>query len=224
VVVVAVALLLSPAPLVAGGLPRVCLPVDGVTADNAKACAKLIADALPGRAERVEQRENGKQWYALFSLNAGELDLVKLEAALKAGRFTIPRDKLRPFGEVVLEVEVGAAADAKVLADLKAIKNLTVTQSNRAGGVQVVTAVVPFPPHTGREVDDFGKEPFEKLRFGVERSDFAPQIVPPAGPRDLPVFADLRAAIEKHNGALKGMRWKLLGCHVQGGVVASDAK
>lgn len=44
------------------------------------------------------------------------------------------------------------------------------------------------------------------------------------GPRDLPVFAELRVAIEKHNGALKGVRWKLLGYHVQGGVVASDVK
>ena len=220
---VAVVLLLSPTPLLAGGLPRVCLPVDGVSADSADACAKLIRDALGGKAEKVELRENDKQWYALFSANAAEISLDTLDTALKGSRFSIPRDNLRLFGQVVLEVEIGAASEQKLLADLKAVKHFTVEGSKRDKGMLFVTAVAPYPPHVGRETEDFGKVSFEKVRFGAVKSDFAPQADPPAAPRDLPSYAAVRAVVEKHNGSLKGIRLKLLGCHVQGGVAVPDA-
>lgn len=216
--------LLSPAALTAGGLPRVCLPVDGVTADNAKACTKLIAGAFGDRADRVELRENDEQWYALFSVNAAEVDLGKLDAAFKGGPFSVPRDKLRLFGHAVLEIDIGAASEEKLLTDLKALRNLTVEGAKRDKGVLFVTVIAPYPPHTGREVDEFGKVSFAKERFGVEKSDFGPKADPPAAPRDLPALAAMRAAAEKHGGTVKGVRLKLLGCHVQGGVVASDVK
>lgn len=219
---VAIVLLLSPTPLLAGGLPRVCLPIDGVTADNADACAKLIGDALGGKAEKIELRENDKQWYAIFSVNAAEVDLGKLDAALKGGRFSIPRDNLRLFGQVALEVEVGAASEQKLLADLKAVKHLTIDESKRDKSVLSVTVVGPYPRHFGRETEDFGKVSFEKERFGAVKSDFAPQADPPAAPRDLPSYSAVRAVIEKHNGSLKGVRLKLLGCHVQGGLAIPD--
>ena len=80
---VAAFLLLLPAPLLAGGLPRMCLPVNGVTADNANTCAKRIADALGKRAERVELRENEKQWYAMFHFNCEQVTLAELDTAFK---------------------------------------------------------------------------------------------------------------------------------------------
>ena len=45
---------------------------------------------------------------------------------------------------------------------------------------------------------------------------------PPATARDLPTHGGLRTLVEKHNGRLKGTRWNLLGCHVQGGVAVPD--
>lgn len=219
---VAAALLLS-SPLQAGGLPRVCLPIDGVAADNAAACAKLINTALGGKAEKVVLRENDKQWYALFAVNTDEVDLGKLDAALKGGRFSIPRDNLRFFGRVVLEVEIGAASEQKLLTALKAMKNLTIEESKRDKGVLLMTVVTPYPRHFGGETENFGKVSFDKERFGTEKSDFGPQAIPPAGLRDLPSYADVRAAVEKHDGSLKGVRLKLLGCSVQGGLSVPNA-
>lgn len=216
--------LLSPAALLAGGLPVVCLPVNGVTADNTKACAKLIRDALGDTAGKVELRENDQQWYALFSANAGEVDLGKIDAALKAGKFSIPHDRLRLFGRMTLEIEVGAAAEAKLLADLKGLKNLTVEETAGAKNVLLVTVAAPYPRHFGHEVEEFGKESFAKERFGAGNSDLGPRAVPPAAPRDLPSYAGVQAVIEKHDGKLKASRFKLLGCSVQGFIAVSDAK
>lgn len=217
-------LLLSPSPLLAGGLPGVCLPVDGVTAATADACAKLIGDKLGEKVERVRMRENDKQWYVLFAMNAAEFDLDKLDAALKGSRFSIPRDRTRLFCRMALEIEVGAAAEQKLLTDLKAIKHLTLEESSGGKSVLFVTVVTPYPRHSGREVEDFGTVSFEKERFGAVPSDLTPKADPPAAPRDLPTYGDLRAVVEKHGGSIKASRLKLLGCHVQGGLIATDAK
>ena len=45
-VTLAIVLGLMPLELLAGGPPRLCLPVDGVTADNADECAARLASAL----------------------------------------------------------------------------------------------------------------------------------------------------------------------------------
>lgn len=219
---VATVLLLSPAPLLAGGLPRVCLPVNGVTTGNANACAKLIGNAI-SKAERIELRENDAQWYALFSVNGSEVDLDKLDAAFKGSAFSVPRDTLRLFGGAKLEIEVAEASEQKLLTDLKAVKYLTIDATKRDRGVLSVTVILPYPRHTGREVEDFGKASFAKELFGAERSDFAPKADPPATARTLPTHADLRAVVEKHDGRLKGTRLNLLGCHVQGGILVPDA-
>jgi hypothetical protein len=220
--VVAAALLMSPAPLLAGGLPRLCLPVNGVTADNAKACAKRIADATGIKAEKVELLENNKQWYALVSVNCEQVALSELDNALKGSPFSIPRDNLRLFGQVVLEVEIGTAREQQLLSDLKTVKHLTIGDTKRDKGVLFVMVAMPFPPHMGAETADFGKVSFEKELFGAVASDFGPKSDPPATARDLPAYDGLRAIIEKHKGALKGIRWKCLGCHVQGGVAVPN--
>lgn len=220
--VVAAALWMSPAPLLAGGLPRLCLPVSGVTADNANECAKRIAKVTGIKAEKVELRENNQQWYALFSVNCEQVTLSVLDTALKGSPFSIPRDNLRLFGQVVLEVEIGTAAEQKLLTDLKAVKYLSVGESQRDKGVLLLTVVMPFPPHVGAETAEFGKVSFKKELFGTVASDFAPKADPPATARDLPAYNGLRAIVEKHNGSLKGIRWKCLGCHVQGGVAVPN--
>ena len=162
------------------------------------------------------------EWYVLFSLNGDQLALDKLDAAFKGSPFSIPRDNLRLFGEVVLEVEIDEARAPKLLTDLKTVRHFKVEETKRDKGTLLVTAVTLYPPHMGAETADFGKKPIEKELFGVERSDFAPKADPPATARDLPAYAGLRAVVEKNNGSLKGLRWKLLGCHVQGGVAIPD--
>jgi hypothetical protein len=214
----AAVLLLVPATLRAGGLPRLCLPVDGVTADNAGACARRLADALGSRAEKVELRENTKQWYAMFQFNGEPVTLGELDVGLKGSPFTIPREHLRLFGHVMLEVQIGESSVPKLLADLKAVKHLTVSESKREGSVQYVTVAMPYPRYSGGETADFGKLPFEKEQFGAVAFDDAPKVDPPAAARDLPTYDSLRAAVEKHGGTLKGIRWNCWACRVLGGV------
>ena len=89
-----------------GGPPRLCLPVDGVTSATANQCADRIAQALGERAVgKVVVRENDKQWYVLFHYDAKRVTLAELDQALKGSAFSIPRDKLRLFGHVMLEIK-----------------------------------------------------------------------------------------------------------------------
>ena len=215
-------LLLLPAPLLAGGLPLLCVPVDGVTADNADAFAKRLADALGKRAEKCEMRENDKQWYAMFRFNCEHVTLNELDAALKDSPFSIPRDKLRLFGHVMLEVDIADGATQKLLTDLKAIKLVTVEESKREKGTLLVTVVMPYSKHFGRDTEDFGKASFAKELFGTEQSDFGPKANPPATARDLPSYDALRAAVEKNKGSLKGIHWQCWACRVLGGVAVPD--
>ena len=171
-------LLACPATVLGGGPPQLCLPIDGVTAGTVNECAGRIAEALGKRAVgKVVLRENDKQWYVLFHFNCEQVTLAELDQALKGSRFSIPRDKLRLFGHVMLEVKVDPAAEQKLLADFKEVKYLTIEESKRNEGVLFVTAVMPYPPRgpgTPR-----GSPPAPLARSDSERS---PAIWPP-GPR-----------------------------------------
>jgi hypothetical protein len=199
------------------------VPVGGVTAENSGACARRLADALGSRAQKVELRENGKQWYAMFQFNCEHVTLGELDAALKESPFTIPRDHLRLFGHVVLEVEIRDASVPKLLDGLKAVKHLTVSESKREAGVQYLTVAMPYPRYSGGETADFGKLPFEKELFGAVAFDDAPRADPPVAARDLPTYDGLRTVVEKHGGTLKGVRWKCWGCRVLGGVAVANS-
>ena len=217
------ALLLSPAALLAGGPPRLCLPVSGVTAENAPACAKRLADALGDRVVgKVELRENDKQWYAMFQFNCERVTLTELDRALADSPFSVARDKLRLFGHVMLEVRIDEASEQKLLADLKAVKHLTIEKSERGKCTFFVTAVMPYPKYFGRDTAEFGKTPVKDERFGAEPSDFAPRPATPATARDLPSYDALRAVVEKHGGELNGIRWECWGCRVLGGVAVAE--
>ena len=222
------AALMLPTPLLAGGPPRLCLPIDGVTASTANECADRIALALGKRAEgKVVLRENEKQWYVLFHFNAEQVTLAELDQALKGSRFSIPRDKLRLFGHVMLEFKMGddAAAQAKLLADLKAVKHLTIEESKRDNGVLFVTAVMPYPHPAARARDPegFAVRPLSEERFSSQYSDLAPRTATPITARDLPTYDTLRAIAEKHDGKLTGIRWKSWACRVLGAVAVRDS-
>jgi hypothetical protein len=221
---VVAALLLSPAALLAGGPPRLCLPVNGVTADNANVCAKRLADALGDRVVgKVELRENDKQWYAMFHFNCERVALAELDAALKGSPFSIARDNLRFFGHVMLEVRIDEASEQQLLSDLKAVKHLTVEKSERGKCTFFVTVVMPYPKYFGRDTAEFGKTPVKDERFGAEPNDFAPRTTTPATASDLPSYDAFRTVVEKHKGSLSGVRWECWGCRVLGGVAVAEA-
>jgi hypothetical protein len=219
------AALMLPATLLAGGPPRLCLPIDGVTTGTVDECAGRIADALGKRAEgKVVLRENEKQWYVLFHFNAEQVTLAELDQALKGSKFSIPRDKLRLFGHVMLEIRVDEAAQPKLLADLKQVKHLTIEESKRDNGVLFVTAVMPYPHPAARARDPegFAVRPLSEERFSAQYSDLAPRTATPITARDLPSYEALRAIAEKHDGKLTGIRWKSWVCRVLGGVAVEE--
>ena len=121
------ALALSGAQAMAGGPPMLCLPIDGVTAENVDECAKLLTARLerklfPNAEEfrAIELREIGDQWYLTFYF-ADDVTLGDVESALQDSAFAIPRDRLHLFGHVVLEIDAGASSLKGLAADLDAL-------------------------------------------------------------------------------------------------------
>jgi hypothetical protein len=217
------AVLMFQSTVLGGGPPRLCLPVDGVTAATASQCAERIAQALGDRLEgKVVVRENDKQWYVLFHYDARRVTLAELDQALNGSAFSIPRDKLRLFGHVMLEFKVDEAAEQKLLADLKKVKHLTIEESKRDNGMLLVTAVMPYPAARARDTEGFASRPISEERFGAEPTDLAPRTTRPATARDLPSYDAIRKIVETHDGSLKGIRWEGWACRVLGAVAASE--
>jgi hypothetical protein len=217
--VVAAALWLIPAQLPAGGLPRLCLPVDGVTADNAEKCARRLAESLGDKVERVAVRQNEKQWYATFHFNRERVALSDIDAAFQGTSYSVARDRLRLFGDVILEIEPGKASAEKLMAELGALKYVTVGQSERKDGRLLVTLTMPYPDYFGRRTADFGKAPVSTESFGSALENSA-KTEPPAKLNDLPTYDGLREVVQKHEASLTGLRWHCWGCRVLGGAAA----
>jgi len=216
---IAIGLLLTPVQLMAGGPPRLCVPIDGVTAENAAQCAKLLAKSLGDEVDHVAVRQNEKQWYATFNFNREHVSLSDIEAALKGSPFSVPRDKLWLFGHVMLEIDPGKASLDKLVADLKGLKYVSVTESRRKDSLLFVTLAMPYPTYFGRRTADFAKTPISTESFG-ETFDDSPKVDRPAKVQELPSYAALRSVVEKHNASLKGLRWNCWGCRVLGSVAA----
>jgi hypothetical protein len=222
---VALVLVLVSASLWAGGPPRLCLPIDGVTDANADACAKLLAEALgdklwshPGRPGGVQIHRDGRQAYATCYLER-HVALGDVEAALKGSEFSVPRDKLRLFGHVTLEIDAGEAAPGELIADLAAIDFLSVEESKSDKGVLRVTVDMPYPATADRvheEWTSFRDEVFQWTDFS---SDQSRKSEAPAKARDLPSYGALREVVAKHKASLKDLHWNSgWGCRLLGGV------
>ncbi len=222
---IAAVFLMIPTQLLAGGPPRLCLPIDGVTADNAEMCATRLVDRLGGklwqhaRPRGVEIRQNEKQWYAMFTPREA-MKLSEIDAALKGSRFSIPRDKLRFFGHVILAVDIRSTPAKELMTDLEAMVYVSVAESKRTKGLLLVTVDMPYPRHFGIQATNIGSVPLSKEIF--RRTDFSSDAStksePPATAHDLPSFNLLQAVVAKHNATLRDVRWsdrwacRTLGC------------
>src|SRR5262249_45369730 len=92
---VAVTLLMLPVPLLAGGPPLLCLPVDGVTSQNVQACTELLNSKLRNKLSRDRDRVDGiklfqwkTQWYLAFYMDS-DVRLSDVKAALGTGAYSI---------------------------------------------------------------------------------------------------------------------------------------
>jgi hypothetical protein len=201
-----VTLLLSfPALLLAGGPPWLCLPIDGVTAENAPACARLIEgklkDGISPNYPGVKLLQHDKQWYATFCLGK-PVDLSDVDAALNGSGFSVPQKKLRLFGHVILEVDAGASSAKELLAALETLQNVSVANSAETKDRLLVTVDMPYPA----DPKGFDRESiaFDSFR----RNDFSTGSDRTATTADkLPTLSDFRDLVAQHKATLKSVQW-----------------
>lgn len=217
-------LLLFPAPGLAGGPPWLCLPIDGVTPANAQTCADLLTARLedklwphPGRAPGVRLQQHASQWYLTFFMGE-DVGLSDVEAALRGSGFAIPRDKLRFFGHVILEIDPAKAPVKELLADLEAIDQVSVAETESKDGLLRVTVDMPYPLDESSEDGSLGWDTFQRSDFS---SDQATRSEPPVTAGRLPGDAAFRDILARHKASQKEVRWSTsYACRALGCVVA----
>jgi hypothetical protein len=219
---VAAACLLFPARVIAGGPSWLCLPIDGVTEDNAKTCAALLGtklgDKLWPQDRGVHIRQRDSQWYLTFYLK--NVALSDVETAFQGSGFSIPRDKLRLFGHVFLEFDIRQAPRKELLADLEALPHLSVFEAEESRDNRLRVLVdMPYPGDGDRDRDLVALDTFRRNNFA---SDPATRSEPPATPQTLPGYDAFRDIAARHKGSLKDIWWSAaFGCRPLGGVAAA---
>jgi hypothetical protein len=220
--VAAVLLILLPSQVLAGGLPRLCLPIDVRDTANTQADFETLLDSLRNQLERcygsdgVKLHQHDNQWYATITLER-DVSLQDVAVALKDSPFFVPLERLRLFGIVILELKVDTAATLtdELLSDLEALEHVSVEKSQRAEDVLLVTLETPY-----RLTHDI----FRELSPRVTESGKTPRKA------DLfPGFVDLRKLAAKHDATFNDLRWsrsyacRMVGClSVPNGDASSD--
>jgi hypothetical protein len=216
------ATLMFPTLLVAGGPPRLCLPIDGVTADQVEACAKLLTEKLAAKISPdpyggVRMHEYKDQRY--FSFYMGEdVRLSQIEAALKGSGFSVPRGRLRFFGHAVLEVETGDAQVNDMLSALEKVDHVSVDQSQLKHEKErlLVTVDMPYPVEDRPREERAGWETFARCDFS---SDQSTRSEAPTTAEKLPDYGAFRDVLAKYNVSLTDICWDpQYACRPQGGV------
>jgi len=224
---VAALFLLFPASLIAGGPPWLCLPIDGVTTANAKASAELLTTKLIDKisphtrgGHTVEVREHSGQWYLTFHMG-DNVGLGDVEAALKGTNLSIPRDRLRLFGHVILEVDAQKSTPEKLLADLDALNYTAIEKSEPKDDRLLVTIDLPYPVEDGnRERGSVAWDSFSRNDLSFDQ---AARSDPPATPETLPSYKAFRDVVTRHKASLKDIRWsQQYACRPLGGVTLPD--
>jgi hypothetical protein len=212
----------------AGGPPMLCLPIDGVTAENADECTKLIAakrgnKVFPGNDDfrRIEIRQFGKQWYLTFYF-VEDVALSDLESALEGSSFSIPRDRLHFFGHVVLDIDAGATQPNDLKAGLKALEYVSVGESETKENRILLTVDMPYPEKDLRRAPEAVSE--NAFQWNDFSSNPSAKAEPPATAEQLPNDNAFHVVLAKHDAKLHDIRWTTANaCRVVGGVAVSEA-
>ncbi|HZN34454.1 MAG TPA: hypothetical protein VFB80_11570, partial [Pirellulaceae bacterium] len=196
----AAVLLLLPAPLLAGGPPFLCLPLEGVTAANARACTDLLDSRLASKFNQagwprgVKVLERTGQWYAAFYMGS-DVRLADVTAALKGSQFSVPQDKLHFFGHVILEIDPQKASPKALLADLEAMNFVSVDESKAGKDLLLVTVDMPYPAENGSlKLESVGWDTFHRSDLA---SDQATRSESPASAKQLPSYGQIRDVVSK---------------------------
>jgi hypothetical protein len=223
---VAAAIALAPALLLAGGPARLSLPIEGVTAETADACAKLLTSGLEDKVLTYEESpgvqivERGDQWYAAFAMG-DDVRLSDIDAALKGSDFSVSRERLRLFGHVVLEIESGDAQSKALRANLDSLEFVSVAESEGKDGRFQVTIDMPYPTElidSRRELAGFAQFRWNNL------ASVATTTAAVAGAAELPTVEAIDEIVARHKARLTDVRWSAEhACRPLGGVAASEA-
>jgi hypothetical protein len=205
-------LTLLPTTLLAGGPPWLCLPIDGVTPQNAKACQELLAEKLKdklhtaGWSREIRISDHKGQKYFSYYLGT-DVGLADVEAALKGSAFRIPRGKLRLFGHAILHIDGGVEPSRKLLADLDEMGYVSIEGSESKDKLLVVKLDIPYPTDmfTVESRDKIGWDSFTRNDLNFDHAARATET--PATPKTLPAFDAIRDIVAKHKATLSDVRW-----------------
>jgi hypothetical protein len=222
------ALFLASGQARAGGPPMLCLPIDGVTAENADECTKLLAAKLgkmvfPGNEDfrQIEIRQFGKQWYLTFYF-VEDVALIDLESALEGSNFSIPRDRLHFFGHVVLDIDAGATSPDELKAGLKAIKYVSVGESETKENRILLTIDMPYPEKDLRRAPEAVSD--NAFQWNDLSSNPSAKAEAPATAQQLPNDNAFHVVLAKHGAKLHDIRWTTANaCRVVGSVAVDES-
>jgi hypothetical protein len=196
------------------------LPVDGVNSESVQTCTELLNSRLENKfwphssrpyGVRLIQRSN--QWYLTFYMD-NDVRLSDVQAALEDSAFSIPQDRLRLFGHVLLEIEARPGSRPALLSGLEALPYVSVEESKALEDLLLVTLDMPYPVDRGNsDRESVGWHMFRRNDFNSNPSRT------PATSRQLPGYENIRGVVSKHNASLKDIRWSThYACRVLGGV------
>jgi hypothetical protein len=228
---IATLFVLSPARLMAGGPPWLCLPIDGITLDNVGECTDMLTKKLEDRIWPYAGQQPGlqivshaNQWYLTFYMGK-DVALGDVEKALAGSRFSIPRDKLRLFGHVILEIDSGRSAAQRLLADFEKLDCVSVAESKEDKHLVLATVDMPYPIERGRP--DRGPEGWDSFSWNQFNSNKSTPSQPHVTAGMLPSYDTFRDIAARHEASLKEIRWSTrYACRPLGGVAVPglDAK
>jgi len=209
--VVAAFVLMPAASVWAGGPPYLCLPLEGVNSANVQKCTELLNARLAGkffeqgnwpRGVKISQRAG--EWYLAFYMGS-DVRLSDVTGALEGSGASVPMDRLRFFGHVILEIEAPAKSRPALLTDLAALGCVSVAESKTGKDHLLVTLDMPYPVENGRsDLDSVGWVSFERNDLS---SDKTRRSESPATAEKLPGHRAIGDVVKKHNASLKGIRW-----------------
>jgi hypothetical protein len=221
------ALVLASGRAIAGGPPMLCLPIDGVTAENVDECTKLLTAKLEKKlfpkAEEfrsIEVRQIGDQWYLTFYF-ADDVALSEVEAALEDSRFSIPRDRLHFFGHVVLEIGAGANVPKGLAADLNTLEFVSASEPEARQNRLLLTVDMPYPKQDLRRAPEAIGD--DKFHWNGLSSNPSAESDSPATAGQLPEYKAFEQLVAKHDAKLHDIRWTTdNACRSVGGVAVSE--
>lgn len=225
----AILFLLVPTQLMAGGAPRVFLPLKGATAENAEACAKQLTERLKDKVwphadvPGVQVTQNNQQWFLSFQFNT-DVTLSEIDAALKGTKCSVSREALHIFGHVTLEIDPREASQKDLLAGLEALDHVSVQGAKSEKDLLMVTLDMPYPQGQRAHFEP-STASFVTFKRGDFSSDPATLAEPEIAGDKVPGYSAFRDVVARHNASLQDVRWSPnFACRSLGGVAVSKTK